>query len=76
MLVDCANQHLCWYVARWFFGLFVLNFVVVELVKMDVWMAILWEACQTFLDDDEDDEANMGMALDQLQDIMDASPPR
>ena len=28
-----------------------------------------------FLDDDDEDEANMEMALDQLQDIMDASPP-
>jgi hypothetical protein len=39
-------------------------------------MARLEEARQAFLDDDEDDEANMGMALDQLQDIMDAPLPR
>ena len=43
---------------------------------MDAWMARLEEARQAFLDDDEDDEANMGMALDQLQDIMNAPPPR
>jgi hypothetical protein len=58
-----------------FFGLFVLSFVVVELVKMDAWIARLGEARHAFLDDDKDDEANMGMVLDQLQDIMDASPP-
>ena len=43
---------------------------------MDAWMARLGEARRAFLDDDEGDEANMGMALDQLQDIMDASPPQ
>jgi len=45
-----------------FFGLLVLSFVVVEFVKMDAWMARLGEAHQAFLNDDEDDEANMGMA--------------
>jgi hypothetical protein len=43
---------------------------------MDAWRARLEEARQAFLDDDEDDEANMAMALDQLQDNMDAPPPR
>ena len=43
---------------------------------MDAWMARLGEAHQVFLDDDEDDEANMGMALDQLQDLMDSSQPQ
>ena len=56
--------------------LHVFSLVVVELVDMDAWMARLEEARQAFLDDDEDDEANMGMALDQLQDIMDAAPIR
>jgi hypothetical protein len=42
---------------------------------MDAWMARLEEARQAFLEDNEDDEANMAMALDQLQDIMDAPPP-
>jgi hypothetical protein len=50
-----------------FFGLFVLSFVVVELVKMDVWIARLGEACQAFLNDDEDDEANMGMVFDNCK---------
>ena len=43
---------------------------------MDAWMARLEESRQTFQEDDEDDEVNMGMALDQLQDIMDAPPIR
>ena len=38
-------------------------------------MGRLEEARQDFLDDDEDNEANMAMALDQLQD-MDAPLPR
>jgi hypothetical protein len=43
---------------------------------MDAWMARLEEARQAFLDDDEEDEWNMGMALDQLQYNMDAPPTR
>ena len=43
---------------------------------MDAWMARLEEARQVFLDDDEENEANMGMALDQLQYNMDAPPTR
>jgi hypothetical protein len=43
---------------------------------MDDWMARLEAARQAFLDDDEEDEANMEMALAQLQDNMDAPPPR
>ena len=43
---------------------------------MDAWTARLEEARQAILDDDEDDEANMGMTFDQLQDIMDAPLPR
>ena len=39
-------------------------------------MARLEEARQAFLDDDEEDEVNMTMALDQLQDVMDAPLPR
>ena len=39
-------------------------------------MATLEEARQAFLDDKEEDEANMGMALDQLQDVMDAPLPQ
>jgi hypothetical protein len=62
MLANCTDQQLCWYVARcFFFGLLVLSFVVVELVKMDACMARLGEAHEVFLDDDEDDEANMGL---------------
>jgi hypothetical protein len=43
---------------------------------MDDWMARLEAARQSFLDDDEEDEANMEMALGQLQDNIDAPPPR
>ena len=43
---------------------------------MDDWMARLEAARQAFLDDDEEDEANLEMALAQLQDNMDAPPPR
>ena len=39
-------------------------------------MGRLEEARQAFLDDDEDDEANMGMAFDQLQANMDTPPFR
>jgi hypothetical protein len=39
---------------------------------MDAWTSALEEARLAFLEDDEDDEANMSMALDQLQDLMDA----
>ena len=39
-------------------------------------MARLEEARQAFMDDDEEDEVNMTMALDQLQDVMDAPLPQ
>ena len=42
---------------------------------MDAWMARLEDARQAFLDDDDEDEANMAMALYQLQYNMDVPPP-
>jgi hypothetical protein len=57
-----------------FFWLRVFSVVVVEIVGMDDWMLRLEEARWSFLDDDEEDEANMSMALDQLQDLIDAPP--
>lgn len=47
-----------------------------KIVKMEAWKAQLGKARLVFLDNDEDDEVHIGMALDQLQDLIDADLPR
>ena len=56
------------------FCVLVLSFVVIKIVQMDAWRARLGEARQAFLDDDEDDKANMEVALDQLEDLINTAP--
>ena len=56
----------CCKVFFFFLRLRVFSVIVVELVGMDAWMSRLEEARRAFLEDDEDDEANLSMAFDQL----------
>lgn len=57
-------------------AIFLVNYFFVKLVKMEAWRVRLGEAYQVFLDDDKDDEVNMGMVLNRLQDLIDTDLPR
>ena len=45
------------------------------LARMDAWSSRFMEARERFLEDDEEDDMNMEMAVDQFQDYIDYEPP-